>query len=44
MLHAGAAPSVRIAIFEAPHPLEQGAQSRGPEEWWADMTEVFHCD
>jgi len=22
------------------HPLD----SRGPEEWWASMEEVFHCD
>lgn len=25
-------------------PCQQPLQSRGPEEWWADMTEVFHCD
>ena len=25
-------------------PCQRPLQNRAPEEWWADMTEVFHCD
>jgi L-rhamnose mutarotase len=25
-------------------PCQQPLESRRPEEWWADMQEVFHCD
>jgi L-rhamnose mutarotase len=25
-------------------PCQQPLANRSPEEWWADMEEVFHCD
>ena len=25
-------------------PCQQPLESRGPDEWWAAMEEVFHCD
>lgn len=25
-------------------PCQRPLDSRGPEEWWASMEEVFHCD
>ena len=25
-------------------PCQEGLTTRKPGEWWAEMTEVFHCD
>ena len=25
-------------------PCQQPVSTAGPDEWWADMAEVFHCD
>ena len=39
-----AADPVTQAWWARTDPCQEGLTTRKPGEWWAEMTEVFHCD
>jgi L-rhamnose mutarotase len=39
-----AADPVTQAWWKETDPCQTPVPSAGPDEWWADMEEVFHCD